>query len=165
MPKHELAQLNIARMKAPLEDPLMADFAANLDRINALAEGHPGFRWRLKTDGGNATALRPFGEEMLVNLSVWRDLQSLRDYVFASDHVEIMKRRREWFERMEVAYVVFWWVPEGHRPSIEEARLRLETLQRLGPTAEAFTFRNPFPAPGSNDLQQPAPLLDVCPSA
>src|SRR5689334_22717540 len=104
--KYELAQLNVAVMKAPLESPPMADFVANLDRINALAESSPGFVWRLKTDDGNATALRPLGEQTLVNVSVWRDVEALNRYVYQSAHVEIMKRRKEWFERMKEAYVV-----------------------------------------------------------
>ena len=103
MSAYELAQLNIALMKEPLESPRMADFVANLDRINALAESSPGFVWRLKTEEGNATALRPLGEDTLVNVSVWRDVASLNKYVYGSAHVEIMRRRKEWFERMREA--------------------------------------------------------------
>lgn len=90
MSGYQLAQLNIAMMKAPLESPLMVDFVGNLDRINALAEQSPGFVWRLKDDEGNATAIRPFGDEVLVNMSVWTDVQSLSNYAFRSAHVEIM---------------------------------------------------------------------------
>ena len=95
MSKFELAQLNIAYLRAPIESPLLADFVANLDRINALAEASDGFKWRLMTDDGNATSLRPFGNDVIVNMSVWRDLEALRNYVYHSAHVEIMKRRRE----------------------------------------------------------------------
>ena len=108
MSAYELAQLNIARMKEPLESPTMADFVANLDRINALAESSPGFVWRLQTAEGDATALRPLGADTLVNVSVWRDVDSLNKYVYSSAHVEIMRRRKEWFERMREAYVVLW---------------------------------------------------------
>jgi Domain of unknown function (DUF3291) len=143
----ELAQLNIAHMKAPMEAPEMADFVANLDRINALADAAPGFVWRLQGEDGNATALRPFGAETLVNLSVWRSVEDLSDYVFKSLHVEIMKRRREWFERVPEITTVLWWVPEGHRPDEHEALQKLQTLRTLGPSAQAFGFKQPFPQP------------------
>ena len=154
MPSFELAQLNIAIMKEPLESPGMADFVANLDRINALAEASPGFVWRLQSEAGDATAFRPLGENTLVNMSVWRDVESLADYVYSSAHVEIMRRRQEWFERMPEAYLVLWWVREGHRPALAEAIARLELLRDHGPTAEAFTFRHAFPRPGA---PQPPP--------
>ena len=147
MPTYELAQLNIAQMKAPMEAPEMADFVANLDRINALAEAAPGFVWRLQGEGGNATALRPFGAETLVNLSVWRSVEELSDYVFKSLHVEIMKRRREWFERVPEITTVLWWVPQGHQPDEHEALQKLQTLRTLGPSAQAFGFKQPFPQP------------------
>lgn len=160
----ELAQLNVAIMKQPLDSPLMADFVADLDRINELAERSPGFVWRLQTDDGDATGLRPLGDMTLVNMSVWRDVESLSDYVYRSAHVEIMRRRREWFERMEAAFAVLWWVPRDHRPSVVEAVARLEVLHAKGPTVEAFTFRAAFPPP---DAPEPARrrTLDVeCPA-
>jgi hypothetical protein len=150
MSGYELAQLNIAVMRAPLESPDMADFVANLGRINALADGSPGFVWRLQTDEGDATAMRPMGEDMLVNLSVWRDLDALAQFVYRSAHAEILRRRKEWFERMQEAFVVLWWVPGGHRPDVAEARLKLDLLRAKGPTADAFTFRHPFPAPDAS---------------
>lgn len=163
MSKFELAQLNIAQLKAPLESPLLADFVANLDRINAIAEASEGFRWRLMTDDGNATSLRPFGDDVIVNMSVWRNLEALRSYVYHSAHVEIMKRRREWFARVSEAYVVLWWVAVGHRPSIAEAAGRLETLRRCGPSPAAFTFGTAFPAP---DAARPDEhfLMGECPA-
>jgi hypothetical protein len=153
MTTYQLAQLNIALMTAPIDSPVMADFVANLDRINALAERSPGYVWRLQTDDGNATALRPFGEEYLVNLSVWRDIESLQDYVYRSAHTEMLRRRKEWFTRMPGNHAVLWWVPEGQRPTAAEAKLRLQRLDDKGPTPEAFTFKNPFPAP---DIAHPA---------
>ncbi len=147
MHKFQLAQLNIARMKEPLESPSMAAFVANLDRTNALAEQSPGFIWRLKDDEGDATAIRPFGENVLVNMSVWKDVASLSDYAFKSAHVEIMRRRREWFEKMAEAYAVLWWVPHGHRPSTSEAAQRLAHLQTHGASSQAFTFSEAFLAP------------------
>lgn len=147
MSAYHLAQLNIAWMKAPLESPEMADFVANLERINALAEGSPGYVWRLQDEAGDATAIRPFGDEVLVNMSLWQDVQSLSDYVYKSAHTEMLKRRREWFERVEQAHQVLWWVPAGHRPSVTEAAERLAHLREQGATAQAFTFRNAFAAP------------------
>lgn len=145
---HELAQLNIGVIRAPMDSPVMAEFANNLDRINALAEASPGFVWRLQTDEGNATAIRPFEDEnLLVNMSVWRDVESLKAYVYGSLHFQFMRRRREWFELMKEAYLVLWWVPRGHRPEIAEAIAKLERLKAQGPGPEAFTFADPFPAP------------------
>jgi len=141
MSAYSLAQLNVALMKEPLESPRMADFVANLDRINALAESSPGFVWRMQTEEGNATGLRPLGDHILVNISVWRDVQSLNKYVYKSAHVEIMRRRKEWFERMREAWFVLWWIPRGHRPTIAEALARLELLRAKGPTQDAFNFR------------------------
>lgn len=167
MSDFELAQLNIAIMREPLESPGMADFVANLDRINALAEQSPGFVWRLKSDDGNATSLRPLGEQTLVNLSVWRDVAALGDYVYRSAHVEIMKRRREWFERMREAYVVLWWVAKGHRLDEAEAVARLDMLRVRGPGPDAFTFGQPFAAPDARDAPDRAARrspADECPA-
>lgn len=147
MSDFELAQLNIAYLKAPLDSPLLADFVANLDRINRLAESSDGFRWRLQSEEGDATALRPFGEEVIVNMSVWRDLEALRQFAFNSAHTEILKRRREWFAQAPQAYAVLWWVPAGHRPSLAEAADRLERLRQHGPSPAAFTFGKVFDAP------------------
>jgi hypothetical protein len=160
----ELAQLNIAVMKEPLESPRMADFVANLDRINALAENSPGFVWRLQTEEGDATAVRPLGDDTLVNLSIWRDVESLNRYVYGSAHVEIMRRRREWFERMREAYVVLWWVPKGHRPGVSEAIAKLELLRAQGPTQDAFTFRHAFPSPDAVSSNSPLEFGDECPA-
>ena len=110
----ELAQLNIAIAKGPMDSPVMADFVNNLDRINGLAETSPGFVWRLKDEAGNATSIRPFGDETLVNLSVWTDLDALKAFVYRSDHTQIMKRKKEWFNKMLEAHMVLWWVPKGH---------------------------------------------------
>lgn len=162
MSHYELAQLNIALMKEPLESPGMADFVANLERINALAERSPGFVWRLETDDGDATALRPLGDSTLVNMSVWENVAALNHYVYKSAHVEIMRRRKEWFERMHEASMVLWWVPKGHRPSIAQAIERLQLLREQGPTQDAFTFRHAFPPP---DVQEQSIVFgDECPA-
>ena len=148
MSNFELAQLNIAYLKAPLDSPILADFVANLDRINLLADASDGFRWRLETDEGNATSsAHPFGDNVIVNMSVWRDLDALRQFVYNSAHTEILKRRREWFAQAPRAYAVLWWVPSGHRPSLSEAADRLAQLRQHGPSSTAFTFGRIFGAP------------------
>jgi hypothetical protein len=164
MSAYELAQLNIAVMKEPLESPGMADFVANLDRINALAETSPGYVWRLQSDEGDATAFRPLGDMTLVNMSVWKDVESLNRYVYRSAHAEIMRRRQEWFEKMKEAFVVLWWIPAGHRPGIEEAIAKLEHLRAHGPTVDAFTFRKAFPPPDTASERVHFALGDACPA-
>lgn len=165
MSRYELAQLNIGVIRGPMDSPLMAEFAANLARINALAEGSPGFVWRLQTEAGDATAIRPFANEnQLLNMSVWRDAESLRRYVYESAHVELMRRRREWFERTSEAYLVLWWVPRGHRPDVAEAIARLETLRNKGPNPEAFTFREVFAPPDAPETERPGRFAHECPA-
>ena len=165
MSVYELAQLNIGIIKGPMDSAVMADFAANLDRINALAERSDGFVWRLQTEEGNATALRPFDNpNLLLNMSVWKNIECLHRYVYSSGHVEVMRRRQEWFERMSEAFLVLWWIPKGHRPSITEAISKLETLRRKGPTAEAFTFRSAFPAPHQTQTLNPVTYGGECPA-
>ena len=145
-----LAQVNIGRARGAITDPVMQGFVARLEEINALAEQAPGFVWRLQTEDGNATAFRPYADDnsILINLSVWTDLNSLRDYVFRSLHAEVMRRRREWFERFDGVYAALWWVPAGHRPSLEEAVARIAHLEAHGATPFAFSFVQPFNAEG-----------------
>ena len=141
-----LAQVNIGRMKAPLEDPLMAGFVGRLDEINALADRSPGFVWRLQTGEGNATYLRPYDDDrILFNMSVWESLEALKDYVYKSLHVELIRNRKEWFERFDAPYAALWWVPVGHTPSVDEAKKRLAHLTAQGPTPFAFSFQAAFP--------------------
>jgi hypothetical protein len=164
MSGYELAQLNIASLKEPLDSPLLSDFVANLDRINALAEASTGFVWRLQTSEGDATALRPLGDDTIVNMSVWKDVASLRNYVYRSGHVEVMRRRKEWFEHMSTAFVVLWWVPKGHRPSIQEALAKLELLRSAGPSEEAFTFRQAYAPADMRETRSPLDIGDECPA-
>ena len=156
-----LAEINIGRLRAAVDDPMIADFVANLDRINALADGAPGFIWRLVGEGDNATEIQPDAGDplMALNMSVWTDPQALGAFVYRSDHIAIMRRRAEWFEKIEL-YMALWWVPIGHRPNVEEGWGKVQTLRRLGPTSEAFTFRHPFPAPDAEHA--PPPVLDEC---
>ena len=138
---------------------MIKDFADNLDPVNAQAEASPGFVWRLTGDGNNATDLLPFDDALIaINMSVWTDIPSLGAYVYRSGHIQFMRRRREWFEHMDL-YMVLWWVPAGHRPTIDEAKAKLALLEANGPTPEAFSFKVPFPAP---DAQSVAPVLDEC---
>jgi hypothetical protein len=149
----ELAQLNIGRMRAPLDDPQIAGFVAALEPINALADAAPGFVWRLQTEDGDATAIRAFPDDLLlVNMSTWTSVEALADFVYQSDHRGVMAHRRQWFEKLDEAFTVLWWVPAGHRPSLDEAKARLLQLRAEGPTAEAFTFRRPFPDPDGDDV-------------
>jgi len=160
----QLAQLNIASLKAPLDSPELKDFVDNLDRINALAESSPGFVWRLVGDGNDATSLRPLGDNVLVNMSVWRDVASLKSYVYQSAHTQIMKRRREWFTRMGEAHMVLWWVADGHQPNVAEAVARLKLLRERGPTPEAFTFGEAFGAPDADNAGERFSFNDTCPA-
>ena len=143
---YHLAQVNVARMKAPLESAMMSGFVARLDEINAVADASPGFVWRLQTDAGNATYLRPYDDDrILFNLSVWETVDALKAYVYRSSHAEVLRQRREWFEHVSGVYVALWWVPIGHRPSVDEAKKRLDHLQRHAPSQFAFTFKSVVP--------------------
>jgi hypothetical protein len=165
MSNYHLAQINIGELKAPLDSPELEPFVDNLDAVNALAEASPGFVWRLKGEGNDATSLRPFGENVIANMSVWKDVDSLRAFTYANrDHVAIMKRRREFFARMGKAYMVLWWIPAGHVPTVAEAGDRLELLRRNGPTPEAFTFGEAFSAPDSPAANAPFSFRDSCPA-
>jgi hypothetical protein len=140
-PEH-IAQVNIARMKAPLESPVMRGFVERLDEINRLADGSPGFVWRLQTEAGNATYLRPYDDDrILFNLSVWETVDALKQYVYRSAHAELLRDRRKWFEQFAGSYVAIWRVPSGHIPTIDEAKERLAHLEANGPSAYAFTFK------------------------
>jgi heme-degrading monooxygenase HmoA len=145
MQPFHLAQLNIARMVAPLDDPVMAGFVARLDEINRLADRSPGFVWRLHSYAGDATSVRAYDDERtLVNLSVWESVEALKAYVYKSDHGAAMRHRRQWFEKFDGPYMVLWWVPAGEIPTVGEAKARLEHLQQVGASAHAFTFREIF---------------------
>jgi Domain of unknown function (DUF3291) len=148
--KHQLAQFNIGRLRALIDDPLIAGFVARLEEINALAESSPGFVWRLKTAEGDATSLHPYGDERIaINLSVWESPEDLRLYVYKSLHAEVLRQRKEWFEKFDGMYYALWWVPRGHTPSMEEAMERLDYLRNNGASERAFSFTALWPAPES----------------
>lgn len=144
---YHIAELNIARMLAPLDDPIMAEFVANLDRINSLGMQSPGFVWILKDESGtnSATDIRPFEDErIIVNMTVWENIEALFNYTYYSDHTDFFRRRAAWFEKLEFGGMVLWWIPAGHIPTVEEAKARLEYLQQHGPTPYAFTFKKRY---------------------
>ena len=141
-----LAQVNIGRVKGLMTDPVMAGFASRLDEINALAEASPGFVWRLQSDEGNATSYRPYDDDrLLINMSVWESIEQLRAFTYNTAHAELLRQRREWFEKFDQVFLALWWIPEGHIPTIEEAKERLALLEAHGPTPSAFTFKTIFP--------------------
>jgi hypothetical protein len=143
--KVHLAQVNIARLKAPLDSPLLAGFVARLDEINAVADRCAGFVWRLQGDEGNATYLRPYDDDrILFNLSLWEGVEALKAYVYGTSHRELLRQRGEWFSKFEGTYAALWWVREGHRPSVDEAKKRLAHLSEKGPTPFAFSFQQVF---------------------
>jgi hypothetical protein len=161
MQQWQLAELNVARAVAPVDGPELAEFVAGLESINALADAAPGFVWRLAgTDAGAPAAADEVDPRLLLNLSVWSSAEALFDYVYKTAHTAFMLKRRQWFEKPAQAHLVLWWVPAGHRPTLVEALERLELLRRDGPTAQAFTFKQRFPAPGQGgaaDDMQPEP--------
>ena len=161
----QIAQVNIALPRAPLDSDLLADFVALLDPINELADRSPGFVWRLQTEEGDATAIRAFDDDrLIVNMSVWESIEALWAFVYDSAHLDVMRRRREWFERMQM-HMCLWWVPPGHEPTIAEAEERLAHLRAHGPNPHAFTFKQRFaPPPGSDALETPPLELDECPA-
>jgi hypothetical protein len=159
-----LAQVNIAVPLEPIESPLLADFMAALDPINGIADRSPGFVWRLQTEEGNATSIHAFDDDLLlINMSVWESVDALAAYVYGPDHVAVMRRRREWAERMEEAYLVLWWIPAGAIPTIDEAKERLEHLRDHGPTPLAFTFKKRF-APDEAMVASPEDERWFCPA-
>lgn len=140
-----IVQANVAHMRAPLDDPIMAGFAERLEPLNALADASPGFVWRLQTEEGDATEIDVFGDELvLFNMSVWESIEALESYVYKSNHVNAVQKRAEWFDRPTKSPLVLWWIEAGELPTIEEGKARLEKLWSDGPTADAFTFRDRF---------------------
>ncbi len=143
-----LAQINVGTMLAPKGDPQVQPFFDAIDRINAVADAAPGFVWRLQDEAGDATAIQPTTDPLLlINMSVWEDADSLFTFTYQSAHTPVMAQRRSWFARFQGAHQALWWVPLGHRPTVEEGFAKLWHLDRYGPSAYAFTFKARFPAP------------------
>ncbi len=157
---HHIAQINIAKFRLPIAHPANAEFIANLDRVNAIAEAQPGFVWRLTGDGNNALDLKAYDDpDIAVNMSVWTDIEALAAFVYRnSAHREIMRRRREWFDLVDF-HMALWWVPIGYKPSVAEGVARLAALTTNGPTERAFVFKHPFPSPNQLSV---VPIFDEC---
>ena len=148
MTEYHLAQINIARMLALIDDPIMQDFVTQLPPINALADESLGFVWRLQSDSGDATSIQVYDDDMIIiNLTVWGNPDALREYVYKSAHSGVMRDRRRWFEKFDGPYYAMWWIPAGHIPSPEDGKERLEHLRQHGDSAYAFSFKHVFPEP------------------
>lgn len=146
---YHLAQVNVAQAKDEMSAEVMQGFVSRLDEINALADQAPGFVWRLQTEQGDATSIRVFDDPLLlVNLSVWTNVETLQDFVYKSLHVELIRDRDAWFSKLKSAHQALWWIPYGHIPGVSEAREKLEQIRRIGPGPESFTFAKPFKCPG-----------------
>ena len=144
-----LAQLNVGKLRAPIDHPDSAGFADNLDPVNAQAEAAPGFVWRLQDESGNATSFARDGDPLrILNLSVWESVETLKAFTYRGDYVDFMRRRLEWFGPRDAPHLVLWWIPADHEPTIEEAEDRLAFLVVNGASQEAFTFSTAFPPPG-----------------
>jgi hypothetical protein len=146
--RFQLAQINVGRLLAPVDSPRITSFVVRLDPVNALAEAAPGFVWRLKSDSGNATDIQYNDDPLtIVNMSVWESIEALRDFVYASDHIHVLRERALWFERSDQPNYCLWWVPPGHQPTVTEGRERLEHYQARGATEFSFSFAQRFPVP------------------
>ncbi len=146
---YNIAEINIARMKGVnIDDPVMKEFADNLDSVNAIAESSEGFVWRLKDDSNNATNFNPYNDEqVIINVSVWESIETLEKFMYKTFHSDFLKRRREWFQTFGKAYTAMWWVPQGHYPTMTEAVEKLDYLQKNGASEVVFDFRNKFSRP------------------
>ena len=148
MPNYHIAQINIGRILAPIDDSIMADFVSQLPPINALADASPGFVWRLQTESGDATSIRVYQDEMVaINMSVWESVDALKEYVYKSAHSGVLRDRKRWFEKFNGPYYALWWVPAGHLPSTQEGKEKLEYLREHGDSEYAFSFSHVFPEP------------------
>jgi hypothetical protein len=155
---YELAQVNISRLRFPLDSPELKDFVDALDPVNASAEAADGYVWRLQSEGGDATDIKVFGDDwLIINLTMWRDTDALTAFMYQGQHREMLARRREWFEKVAEAMTALWWVPADHRPTVAEAEARLLHLRANGPTPYAFTLRTSFPAQGAEPVSFAVP--------
>jgi hypothetical protein len=145
---YHLAQVNIARALAPLDDPIMQGFVEQLDHVNRLAENSTGFIWRRQSDKGDATTIAYSDDErVIVNMSVWDSIESLEKFAYSGDHLAVLRQKKNWFERPTAPILALWWIPAGTEPTIDDAKAALQSLQERGPSVQAFTFAKRFPAP------------------
>ncbi len=149
MSHYFIAEINIAKMKGvDINDPIMKEFVENLDAVNQIAEKSEGFVWRLKDENNNATILNPYNDEtIIINVSVWKSIETLENFMYRTFHSDFLKRRKEWFLTYGSAHTAMWWIPEGHIPTMQEAVDKLSFLQTNGPSPNSFDFRHKFPAP------------------
>jgi Domain of unknown function (DUF3291) len=146
--QYHLAQINIARMLAPIDDPIMAEFVAQLAPVNAVADQSPGFVWRLQSESGDATSIKIYDDDfIIINLTVWESVDPLREFVYKGAHYGILRDRKRWFEKFDGPYYALWWILAGHLPSPEAGKERLNYLHEHGDSAYAFSFKNVFPVP------------------
>lgn len=164
--QYDLAQVNVARLLAPLDSEVLKPFVDALDEVNAEGDHSPGFVWRLQSESGNATDVEGFGWDVadsygvIVNLTTWNSTQALSDFIFGGRHLEIMRRRREWFHPVAEATTALWWVPAGSRPTVSEAEDRIRSLRHHGHTENAFTLRRHFPHPDAVGLPSESRAAD-----
>ena len=145
MNHYHLAQINIAKAQGSMDSEVMKGFVDRLDEINNLADKSTGFVWRLQTEDGDATSIQAFDDpSLIVNMSVWENIDTLKNFVYKSLHVDLIRDRDAWFNKIINAHQVLWWIPVGHIPSVSEGKEKLELLELKGPSSEAFTFSKPF---------------------
>jgi Domain of unknown function (DUF3291) len=168
---YHLAQVNIGRLLAPVDSPQLAGFMAGLDPVNAIADAAPGFVWRLQTQDGNATSVTGFEWDaadsagVIINMSVWESVEALAAFVYSGPHVAVLRRRREWFQKMAQAYTALWWIPAGTLPAVADAEEAIRHLRAHGPTPRAFTLREHFPPPDAGQAEpRHAPADWMCPA-
>ncbi len=149
MKEHNLAQVNIAKRLAPMDDPIMQDFVNNLDKINAIADSADGFVWRMQDEDKELGAKVFEDDTLLINMSVWKNLESLFEYTYNSGHIEVFKRKKEWFSKMKMMHMAFWYIPKSYEPTFQDAKDRLDYLNKHGDTPYAFSFKSKFTAKDS----------------
>ena len=153
MSDYQIAQINIARMLAPIDDPIMAEFVAQLAPVNALADSSPGFVWRLQSESGDATSIQIYDDDLIIiNLTVWESVDALCEFVYKGPHNVVLRDRKRWFEKFDGPYYALWWIPVGHLPSPEEGKERLDYLREHGDSAYAFSFRKFFSQPSEEKI-------------
>lgn len=169
--RSHLAQANIARLRAPIQDAAIAGLLERIEAMNHLAEKSPGFVWRLEGSDVTLEHLRVFDnyfvpfepERLFYNMSVWESVEHLHQYTYNAAHAEMLRQKHEWISKFERPHLVLWWIPAGHRPSIDESARRFRILHERGPTSDAFTFKDIFPSPAQCEgpIQQEAPFASI----
>ena len=153
---HHLAQVNVARLRRPLDDPSMREFVAALAPVERLAARTPGFLWRLDAGGGHGACVQAdTGGSIFVNVTVWRDYDALHEFVYRSPHAGYLKRRSRWFAPTPQPSTALWWVPDGGHPTMDDALRRLRYLRDHGPSPRAFSLRRRFSADGRPVTRRP----------